>query len=136
MKIIISSFLISFTILAYGQKGHEISIVDFVKIIPGKGKEAIYFYENNWKVYRDIALQKGYIKSYRMLLTQADSVGNFDIMLFTGYADSSQLKLSEERFREIIKSINPNGPKLLNELKPAEFRQNIFFKKTETLFDS
>lgn len=71
-----------------------------------------------------------------MLLTQADSVGNFDIMLFTGYADSSQLKLSEERFREIIKSINPNGPKLLNELKPAEFRQNIFFKKTETLFDS
>ena len=54
---------------------------------------------------------------------------DFDFILITEYGDSTNYRLAEERFDKIIKEINPNGPKLLNALKPNEFRNNIFFKK-------
>jgi hypothetical protein len=128
--------LLLFANSSFGQSGTTIITIDFVKIKNNKRQEAQYFYENNWKVYRDIALKNDYIKSYKLLTTLADSTANFDLILITEYADSSQFKLNEERFQQIIKSTRPNGPKLLNELKPNDFRQNIFFKKAETLFSA
>lgn len=110
--------------------------IDFVKIKNNRRQEALFFYENNWKLYRDIAIKKGFIQSYRLLSTTADSIADFNLILITEYADSLQYKLSEERFQQIIKTTRPEGPKLLNELKPADFRQNVFFKQTETLFNS
>lgn len=110
------------------------SVIDFVKIKNNKQQETVYFYENNWKVYRDIALQKGYIQSYKILTTKTDSIADFDMMLITEYKDSLQLALAEERFREIIKSVRPGGPKLLNNVQPADFRKNLFFKQTQVLF--
>lgn len=133
IKFIFSIFLLA-SVTAQGQAKESISVIDFVKIKNDKKNEALYFYENNWKVYRDSALRRNYIISYRLLTTKADSLANFDIMLVTEYADSLQLKLSEERFQQIIKEMRPAGPKLLNELKPNDFRQNIFTKKAETLF--
>jgi hypothetical protein len=126
--------IVFFTTCSFAQTTLPISVVDFVKIKNGKEKEAIYFYENNWKVYRDMALKKGYIKSYKLLKTSADTLSNFDIILITEYADTLQLKLSEDRFRQIIKQVNPGGPKLLNEVKPVDFRQNLFSKQTTALF--
>ena len=126
--------LIACCVTVYAQS--SITKIDFVKIKEGKKTESLYFYENNWKVYRDIALQKGYIKSYQLLLTVADSLSNFDLMLITEYADSAQEKLSEERFQQIIKETRPNGPKLSNNLKPNEFRQNLYLKNAQTLFSS
>ncbi len=116
------------------QAQNSITKIDFVKIKNGKRIEAIYFYENNWKVYRDIALEKGYIKSYKLLSTASDSTANFDLMLITEYIDSLQEKLSEERFQQIIKTSSPNGPRLLNNLKPNEFRLNLFLKEASTIF--
>ena len=81
-------------------------------------------------------MKNDYIKSYKLLTTSADSTANFDLILITEYADSSQFKLNEERFQQIIKATRPDGPKLLNELKPNDFRQNLFFKKSETLFSA
>ena len=54
----------------------------------------------------------------------------------TEYSDSIQYKISEERFQEIIKATRPNGPSLLNELKPNEFRQNVFTNEAQTIFTS
>ena len=110
--------------------------MDFVKIKNDHRREALYFYEHNWKTYRDIALQKGYIKSYQFLTTTPDSVAGFDILLITEYADSLQLKNSEQRFQEIIKIISPEGPHLLNDLKPTDFRQILFSKKLQTFFSA
>ena len=124
-----------FAILSVGHTQTSISVFDFIKIKNNKRQEAIYYYENNWKVYRDIAWQKGFIKSYTLLSVLPDTTAeNFNLILVTEYADSLQLKLSEERFNAIIKSTRPNGPELLNELKPGDFRENVFFKRTETLF--
>ena len=108
--------------------------MDFVKIEDGKKAEAIFYYENNWKLYRDIAIKKKLITSYQLVEAIADSLNNFDLILITTYADSAQFLKSEENFRDIIKSVRPNGPVLLNELKPADFRKNVFAKITRTVF--
>jgi hypothetical protein len=128
--------LIFLTTLTFGQNETTITTIDFVKIKNNKRQEALFFYENNWKVYRDIALKNDYIKSYKFLTTSADTTANFDLILITEYADSLQFKFNEERFQQIIKATRPDGPKLLNQLKPNDFRQNLFFKETETLFSS
>ena len=129
-------FLLFLTVPAFGQKPSTVSVIDFVKVKNNKFPEALFFYENNWKVYRDIALKSNYITSYKYLKTSADSIADFNLILITEYADSLQYKLAEDRFQKIIKEIRPAGPKLLNELKPTDFKQNVFSKQTETLFSS
>jgi hypothetical protein len=114
-------------------QSRTVSQIDFVRIKDARQAEALYFYENNWKVYREAALKKGYIRSYNLLTTKADSLANFDLMLVTEYADSAQFKSSEAHFQQIIKELRPGGPKLLNELKPADFRINLYSKVANSL---
>jgi hypothetical protein len=136
MKNLLLLTVLFITTNLFGQNQSAITTIDFVKIKNNKRQEALFFYENNWKVYRDIALEKGYIKSYKLLTSSADTTANFDLILMTEYSDSSFYKSSEERFQQIIKATRPEGPKLLNQLKPNDFRQNLFFKEAETLFSS
>lgn len=136
MKKLIFLSLLFGTIVTNGQTSSQLSVIDFVKIKGENHREALFFYENNWKVYRDTALKKGYIKSYKLLTTLVDTTANFDLMLITEYLDSAQLKVAEERFQQIIKEIRPNGPLLLNERKPNEFRKNVFLKTAKTAFSS
>ena len=96
----------------------------------------MYYYENNWKIYREEALKQNYIVSYKILKVPADSIANFDLMLITEYADSSQHALAEPRFQEIIKGIRPNGPIVLNDCKPNDFRQIVFTREAQALFSS
>ncbi len=117
-----------------GQKPLPLSVIDFVKIVGNNRAEALYYYENNWKPYRDVAVKEGYIQSYKLLTTKGDSAANFDIILITEYADSAQLKKSELHFQQIIKELRPDGPKLLNALKPEDFRANLFSKIAECLY--
>jgi hypothetical protein len=119
---------------ASAQTHTEVTLMDFVKIKNGKKAEALFFYENNWKVYRELALKKGIIKSYQLLQCQPDSLNNFDLILITVYSNAEQYNKSEENFRSILTQLRPNGPLLLNELKPAEFRENVFVKTTSTMF--
>jgi|ERR1700722_4088165 len=134
MKSYIVIFLLFFSYGAFGQNNKPVIVIDFVKIENNKKPEALYFYENNWKVYRDIALQKGYIKSYELLTTNPDTLNNFDLILVTAYADSVQFKTGEEHFNKIIKEARPNGPKLMDDAKPAEFRKTLFSKMAGSLF--
>lgn len=118
--------------------GHTqtVLVMDFVKVKNGRYAETLFYYEKNWKLYRDIALQKGFIQSYRLEKTTADSAGAFDLILITEYPDSNTYHKSEENFRDILATARPNGPLLLNEWKPADFRQNVFVKVTETVYHS
>ncbi|MBC8112191.1 MAG: hypothetical protein H7Y04_14130 [Verrucomicrobia bacterium] len=136
LKILVLIFLFSSSHWIVAQDLKTIVIVDFVKVKNEKKKEAIFYYENNWKLYRDAMLKEGFIKSYRLLEVKADSTGNFDLILMTEYKDSIDFKKSEERFEAVMKTNRPNGVLLLNEKKPAEFRQNVFVKFGETVFSS
>lgn len=122
--------------IGYCQAQSSVWVIDFVKVKKGRQQEALYFYENNWKVYREIAKESRFIKSWQLLTTHPDSTANFDIMLMTEYADSVQMALSEDRFQRIIKDTSPNGPKLLNDLKPKDFRINVFLKRGRKVFSS
>ncbi len=132
----ISFIFLFISTVTFGQIKPNIFVIDFVKVKNEKYKEALFFYENNWKYFRDIAARKNYISSYSLLTTKPDSTANFDIMLITGYEDSTQFNLGEERFQQIIKEFGSNGPNLLNELKPNDFRITLFSKQTQTLFGS
>lgn len=110
-------------------------MVDFVQIKNGKRDEAFFFYQNNWKVYRDVALSKGQIKSFKLLVA-SDTLSQFDIMLITEYADSIQWSASEKNFQKIISEVSPNGPRLLNELTPNDFRKNVFLRQMATVAES
>jgi hypothetical protein len=134
-KIILITLLFNAQAL-FAQYQNSISTIDFVKIKNEKRNEALFFYENNWKIYRDIAIAKDFIKSYKLISTSSDSTANFDLLLITEYKDSIQYNLREERFQKIIKEINPNGPKLLNNFKPSDFRINLFYKEANTIFSS
>jgi hypothetical protein len=134
MKRIVSLF--SFLLAAKAGYAQTVLVMDFVKVKNGRLAETLFYYENNWKQYRDIALQKGFIQSYRLEKTTADSTAAFDLILITEYPDSKAYRKSEENFRDILATTRPNGPLLLNEWKPADFRQNVFVKITETLYRS
>lgn len=116
------------------QKSAPVWAVDFVRIKAGHRAETLFFYENNWKFYRDTARARGQISGYRLLETTPDSLGNFDFVLMTAYADSAAQARSEEHFRPILQTLRPDGPQLLNGLPPRDFRENAFFKSCRTVF--
>lgn len=104
-----------------------IVLMDFVKIKNGKREEAIFYYENNWKIYREIALKKGFIESFEIIEIAPNETNRFDLILITRYKNEEQYKASEKNFEPILKEIRPNGPMLKNDLKPEDFRENLFF---------
>jgi hypothetical protein len=134
MKTLLSLLFCFAAAAAPAQEVKGYSVIDFVRIKDSHTQEVLYFYENNWKLYRDIALQKGYIRSYQLVRTQPSPTTAYHLLLITEYSDSAQYAVHEERFNAIIKEVRPNGPKLLNHLKPAEFRENVSTIITETLW--
>lgn len=101
--------------------------MDFVKIKDGKRDETIYFYENNWKLYRDEAKKRGFIDSYELIETKSEKHADFDLILITRYNGEEQMKNSEKNFEPILKELRPNGPALKNAVQPADFRVNVSF---------
>ena len=103
-----------------------VTVFEAVKIKDDKRAEAIYYYENNWMALRKSAIQKGYIHSFEIIFTKADEKADFDIGLVTRFLNRSQYEKAEENFGELIKQ--RGELKLLNRLRPGEFRQNLFVK--------
>lgn len=111
--------------------------VEFIKVKEGKMLETKYYYESNWKLLRDKALENGDIISYSIVF--ADEIEGFDadLMLTTVFKDKKQYKAAEEVFQKLISLHLPSdGPVLLNELKPDEFRENLFYMHGPTIFTS
>ena len=128
IKIIVTAIYCISSLPVFSQRGKPIVTIDFVKIKDGKTAEAMFFYENNWKVFRLEALKKGFIKSFKMMSSETDTLGGFNIILLTEYKDSLQYNSREQNFGLIMKQNSPNGPKLLNGLKPRDFTTIVFSK--------
>lgn len=129
-------FILLFSLTVSPLLAQEISTVDFMKTIDNNHEELIYYYENNWKIFRDIALERGFIESYELMTTEADSVADFDVILITKYRNQEEYDKAEERFQQIIKEVDEKrgGLQLLNEKKPNEFRTSVFNKNTTSIF--
>jgi len=102
------------------------TIIEFVKFKNGNAKQAEYYYENNWKPYREEAKKRNVIASFDMLPADKESAGAFDLILITRYRGKEQFDASEKGFEPILKALRPNGPALLDALKPDEFRETVF----------
>lgn len=132
-----TSLLTLFLFISSLSFAQEVSTMDFVKTVDGNHEELIYYYENNWKVLRDIALEKGFIESYELMTTMEGSDSGFDVILVTTYKNEEEYNKAEERFQVIIEEVQKNGGlKLLNDLKPAEFRKVEFNATTKSTFSS
>ena len=59
---------------------------------------------------------------------------DFDLILFTEYADNEQFANSEKNFEILFKEKGPL--RLMNDLKPGEFRENVFAKKMKRIAKS
>ncbi|HQZ82636.1 MAG TPA: thioredoxin-like domain-containing protein [Pyrinomonadaceae bacterium] len=102
------------------------TIIEFVKFKNGNAKQAEYYYENNWKFFREEAKKQNVIASFDMLPADAENSGAFDLMLITRYRGKEQFDASEKGFEPILKALRPNGPALVDTVKPDEFRETVF----------
>jgi len=127
MKSLIFLILLSCCTLSFGQQNDKISTIDFVQIVDNNKAEALYYFQNNWQVLRNMAIEAGYIHSYQFLETPVNEGEPFEFMLITTYLNHEQYKLREEHFLELI---NKSGDlKLLNDKQPADFRKTLFSKE-------
>jgi len=106
----------------------SITVIEYVEILNNNRDEAIHFYENNWKVFREKALEMKYISSFNMHILNEEGESDVDILLITEFANQKEFALSEARFQDIIKSMRPKGPVLLNEHKADTFRRSVQVK--------
>lgn len=120
--------LIALTIssISFGQVDDRITTIEFVQVVDNNKEEALFYFQNNWKVLRKMAIKKDYIHSYQLLETPKNDAEPFQIMLITTYKNKTQYDLREDHFQELIKE--KGGLKLLNDKKPAEFRKSLFSK--------
>lgn len=111
----------------YSIKDDKISTIDFVQIIGNNKEETLYYFQNNWKVLRDMAIDEGYIHSYQFLETPIEEGEPFQLMLITTYLNENQYKLREYYFSELIE--RSGDLKLLNDKRPNQFRRTLFSKE-------
>lgn len=112
--------------LVLQKPAEAVRIIDFVKIKPGKEAEARYFYEQNWKIFREKALKLGYISNYELTRVKTDGAVSFDFMLMTEFPDSTAFKNVELNFQPLMRELRPNGPVFLNELRQKDFIESRF----------
>ncbi|MBK9214391.1 MAG: redoxin domain-containing protein [Chloracidobacterium sp.] len=121
--------------LGGGSSGNgPISVVEFIKVKGGKRDEARYFYENNWRAYRDVAAKRGVIESFEYIEIVAPHNAAFDIILITRYKDAAQFTNSEKAFGPIMKELRPKGPLLKGTFAPDEFREIVYSYTARSVF--
>ena len=126
MRSLILLIFLGIATLCYSQQNDKISTIDFVQILNENKAEATFYYQHNWKVLREMALEKDYIDSYQLLETPYSEEAPFHLMLITTYDSQEQYDLREDHFGELIKE--KGELQLMNEKKPGEFRKTLFGK--------
>ncbi|HWA33116.1 MAG TPA: hypothetical protein VG737_03250 [Cyclobacteriaceae bacterium] len=120
-KVIATIAIVLSSFSGFSQKDQSIATIDVTRAKQAYEKEAMYFYEHNWKAFREEALKLKYISGYQLIRTSPDTTGWFNIILITQFQDSVQRKKVEENFRPIMNRLSPNGPRMLNDVKRSEF---------------
>ena len=126
MKNLLLFVVLAMSSVSFAQVDDRITTIEFVEVLNNNKEEALYYFQNNWKVLRDKAVAKKHIHSYQLLETPKSDEAPFQIMLITTYLNKVQYELREDHFQELIKE--SGGLKLLNNKKPTEFRKSLFSK--------
>lgn len=131
-RLTVAAFLVCFLSLSAFSQSEVVTVVSIIKVKNEKRAEASFYYENNWKVLRKQALAKGIIHSYEFVEAKANEKADFDFVTITRFEDQAQFEKAEENFGKLIEM--RGDMKLLNDLKPEEFREVVFVKFGTSLF--
>lgn len=133
MRIVLClSLFITLNLSLFGQSNDQISTIDFIEVLNNHHDEALYYYQNNWQVFREAALKKGYIHSYQLLETSATKEAPFSIIRITTFSNSEQYEQREERFSDLIEE---NGPlKLANSIPASDFKKIYITRRYYRMF--
>ncbi|OKY25840.1 hypothetical protein [Thalassotalea sp. PP2-459] len=123
-----------FSLIGHSQAAQQISTIDFIKINNPYSKETLYFYENNWQVLREKAMNKGFIDSFMLIKVPATPQAPFHLMLITTYRNNEQFESREKNFSQLMSG--STGPMLLNNVPPEQFRTMIFNKTSSVVVTS
>jgi len=126
MKNLLLFVVLAMSSVSFGQVNDKITTIEFVEVVNNNKEEALFYFQNNWKILRDKAIIKNYIHSYQLLETHKSEEAPFQILLITTYLNKTQYDQREDHFQELIKE--SGGLKLLNDKKPGEFRKSLFSK--------
>ncbi|MEJ0031607.1 MAG: hypothetical protein WDO15_15070 [Bacteroidota bacterium] len=99
----------------------QVTTVDVVKVKGEYEKEAVYFYDNNWKVFREKALERKYISGFELVKSKPDTTGVLTIVLITRYPSEGLYAEAEKNFGVVMKEVAPNGPRMMNSVQRKEF---------------
>ncbi len=124
MKFKLLIITLFFSYLGFAQTNKKITSIETVKILNDNTKEAVYYFQNNWKQLRLRALDNGYIESFQLLETSFSDTTPFHFVLVTTYANKKQFDDREVHFQELIEA--SGNLKLLNDKKLSEFRKSVF----------
>lgn len=113
-------------------QSRSVMLVDVMSINQQHKAEALYYYEHNWKLYREEAIKQGVITGYQFYETENED--SLEFVLITEFKDESQYDSVEMNFVPILKTLRPGGPVLLNEVKPEDFRSSVSTKKAYKLW--
>ncbi|MEP5611697.1 MAG: hypothetical protein ABJP45_05575 [Cyclobacteriaceae bacterium] len=123
--LVLCSSLICFG--SFGQADERITSLDFVQVLNDNYEEAIYYYQYNWRILREWAVEEKVISSYEFFQTESTPDQPFDFILRTTYPDSARFALREENFERLIQK--KGDLKLKNKLQPGDFRKILFSKE-------
>lgn len=127
LSVLLFCFQVAF---CFAQDNTKITTIDFVQVLNNNKEEAIFYYQNNWKVLRKMAVKRNYIHSFQFLETKPTKEAPFSFILITTYKNKGQFSKREEHFQELIKE--KGALSLLNKKKPNEFRKVIYYKEPVT----
>lgn len=110
-----------FSYSSHAQSETRISSIDFVQVQNDNYEEAFYYYENNWRWLRELAVEKGYIADFEYFKVERTPETPYDLILITIYQNQNQADSREANFAELIEM--KGSLRLLNDKQPGDFRK-------------
>lgn len=87
------------------ESGEAVWSVDFVKVKPERFQQTMNYLDSGWMQARELAKQQGAIIAYRRIAEEAQSNGEWDIILMTEYKNQAAYDEREKSFAPIIAEI-------------------------------
>ena len=119
---VVATYGMAVNAVAQESDAEGVNVVEGIDVLAGLHDEAVYYYTNNWLVFRKAALEKGYIDAYEFIVDESGS-GEVDILLITRFASERQFQAIEQRYTELM---SDRQLMLLNDVQPGEFRRSVF----------
>lgn len=123
----VGGIILAAVLAGCGQTRREAPYAITLDVIECRGeyeRECLHFYEQNWEVFREEALERNYISGYQILRTVSDSAGGLTLILVTEYPDSLTFAHVEENFQPLMRELRPDGPSLRNDVPRSAFVAN------------